>query len=135
MRWKSEVCSLWKWVMFTIILIHSKNENVRILCPGIEREAMGDGHLLQFYIFIVCLTHTHKNYYSKKKYKWYKYAVYLKCLCGLGPISIWMPLEAMWNPGVKQVRISKERKDVDILSRVCSIWKYLELGKYGILET
>lgn len=67
MRWKSEVCSLWKWVMFTIILIHSKNENVRILCPGIEREAMGDRHLLQFFfIIIVCLTHTHKNYHSKK---------------------------------------------------------------------
>lgn len=88
-----------------------------------------------FFIIIVCLTHTHKNYHSKKKYKWYKYAVYLKCLCGIGPISVWMPLEAMWNAGVKQVRISKERKDVDILSRVCSIWKYLEPGKCGMLET
>lgn len=87
------------------------------------------------FIFLLFVWPTVTKTTTVKKYKWYKCAVYLKCLCGLGPVSIQMPLETMWNVGVKQGRISKERKDVDILGRVCSIWKYLEPGKCGRLET
>ena len=60
-----------------------------------------------------------------------------ECLCGLGTIPIWMPLEGLrvWNPGIKQVRISEEKKEVDILRRVCSVWPDLEQRKCRTLET